>query len=162
MGSSPSFSLHNSLENRIKVGTLAFASEYLSIIVIPGVKPLERACFLHRLLASITSFGMPAFWASAVTPLRNERPILNSFDMFTSWPKTLDQRFLTLSRRSIRLGLRSAVVARLKAPGSLPMTRNIGPETTFSKLSKTTERSSHPILILSLMVDRKPSHPLRV
>ena len=34
--------LYIDAEKRIKVGTLAFASEYLSIMLIPGNNPLER------------------------------------------------------------------------------------------------------------------------
>jgi hypothetical protein len=52
---------HIEPENRISAGTLAFASVYLSIMDIPGVKPLARECFLHRLFASITSLGTPTF-----------------------------------------------------------------------------------------------------
>jgi hypothetical protein len=63
-----------SFEKRIKVGTLAFASEYLSIIDILGVKPFALDLFLHILFDSITSFGILTFCASSRVPLRYPAP----------------------------------------------------------------------------------------
>jgi hypothetical protein len=60
---------HKPRENLVNDGTLALASEYLSIIDIPGVNPLDRICFCHRFFASITSIGISVFWASDVAPL---------------------------------------------------------------------------------------------
>jgi hypothetical protein len=65
--------LHIPPENRIRDGTLAFASVYRSIIDIPGVNLLDRACFSHWLFASITYCGILAFCASAVAPRLNDR-----------------------------------------------------------------------------------------
>jgi hypothetical protein len=82
----------------MRVGTLALASEYLSIINIPGVRPLAFNAFFQPLLASITSFGSCTFCACEVDPRLIDLNPLMSFSMFTESGITLGHNTCTLFR----------------------------------------------------------------
>ena len=57
-------------------GTDDLASEYLPIILIPGVRPFAFALFLQGLFDWITSFGIAALKAADVAPLCNDQTAL--------------------------------------------------------------------------------------
>jgi hypothetical protein len=80
----------------MSVGTLALASEYLSIMDIPGVKPLAFSAFFQRLFASITSLGSWTFCACDVEPRLIDRNTLMSFSMSTESGITLGHNNCTL------------------------------------------------------------------
>jgi hypothetical protein len=129
------------------MSTLALSSEYLSIIDIPGVKPLALSAFLHQLFASITSFSSCTFCACDVNPrLINRNIMLYSFSTSTESGMTLSHWNCTHFNTACSIGSKSSSCARLIDPGILPTIQNTGPSVTCTALYAPIRQNIHSLI----------------